>query len=131
MLLEFYAPLKQAHVLLVGASVGLFLARAGGVLAARRWAMAPWVRAASVAIDTLLLSAGVALWLALSLNPLRDAWLGSKLLMLLLYIGLGSLALKRARGRAARALCLLAAVVVLATMVSVALTKQPLGWLAP
>jgi len=35
----------------------------------------------------------VLLWATLQLNPVHDSWLGAKLLLLLVYIVLGSLAL--------------------------------------
>jgi uncharacterized membrane protein SirB2 len=81
-----------------------------------------------VVIDTLLLSSGVTLWTMLHLDPVRDAWLGVKLLLLPVYIVLGSLALKRARTLTMRATCLVAAIVVFATMVGIALTHDPLGF---
>ena len=113
---DWYLPLKQAHVALVGASGQLFATSAVAVLAERSWPMGQAVRRASVAIDSTLLSAGVALWLLLGL--------------LLVYILLGSYAPRRARTHAARALCGAAALGVLGTMVSVALTCHPLGWLS-
>ena len=127
-LFEWYPEIRHAHMGLVGASGTLFLLRGVGVLTDARWPMRGAVRAASVAIDTLLLGAGVTLWWLLQLNPLlRDHWLGAKLALLIVYIMLGSVAMKRARGPVARAASMLAAVVVFATMISVALTRHPLG----
>ena len=80
-----------------------------------------------IVIDTLLLAAGVSLWALLQLNPLRDHWLGAKLALLVLYIVLGSWALRRAGTTAARAAFLVAALTVLATMVSIGWTRHPLG----
>jgi uncharacterized membrane protein SirB2 len=121
-LIEFYAQIKAAHVALVAASGVLFACRGAAALARRPWPMrTPW-RLASVVIDTLLLGAGVTLWALLSLQPLRDAWLGTKLALLLVYIALGTVALKRRRAwaYAAALACYLA-------MVSVALAHHPLG----
>jgi uncharacterized membrane protein SirB2 len=84
--------------------------------------MAPPLRGACVAIDTLLLAAGVTLWALLSLQPLRDAWLGTKLALLLVYVVLGTLALKRASAWAYAA-----ALACYLFMVSVALARHPLG----
>ena len=53
-----------------------------------------------------------------------------KLTLLVLYIVLGSLALKRGRSGRMRALCFAAALAVFAGMVGIARTHQPLGWLA-
>jgi uncharacterized membrane protein SirB2 len=73
-------------------------------------------------IDTLLLAAGVTLWALLSLQPLRDAWLGTKLALLVLYVALGTLALKRRRAGAYAA-----ALACYLLMVSVALAHHTLG----
>jgi uncharacterized membrane protein SirB2 len=127
--MQWYGPLKQAHVGLVGVSVGLFAARGICVLAQRRWPLGPWARWGSVAIDTLLLTAGVTLWVMLGLDPRADGWLLSKLVLLVGYIVLGSFALKRARTLAGKAACYVLALAAAFTMVSVALTRRPLGWL--
>ena len=119
---EIYPYIKSAHVALVAASGALFALRGAAVLAGRAWPIRPSLRALSVAIDSLLLAAGVTLWSLLSLQPLRDAWLGSKLALLVLYIVLGSLALKRAQPQA-----YIAAIACYGFMVSVALARHPLG----
>jgi len=129
-LVEWYVQVKHAHVGLVVLSATLFIARGFGVLAGRRWAMAGPARRASVAIDTALFAAGLALWSMLRLHPLRDAWLGAKFGWLVLYIVLGSMALKRARSPGARAGFFVAALAALATLVTVPLTRHPLGWIA-
>lgn len=127
---EAYPALKQTHVTLVLASGALFALRGGAVLARAAWPMRkPW-RRLSVAIDTLLLAAGVSLWTLLSLDPLRDTWLGTKLVLLVAYIVLGSLALKRGRTPAVRAASYVAALATFAFMVGVAVMHQPWGLLA-
>ena len=126
-LIDVYGPLRHLHLAAVGLSLLLFAARGAAVLAGQAWPMAALARRASVCIDTVLLAAGVALWLALGLNPLRDAWLGAKLALLLAYIVLGSFALKRAPTRRARAACYLAALDCVGWLVSVALAHHPAG----
>jgi len=124
---ETYPALKQTHVTLVLASGALFALRGASVLARAAWPMRkPW-RRLSVAIDTLLLAAGVSLWTLLSLNPLRDAWLGTKLALLVVYIALGSLALKRGRTPAVRAASYAAALATFGFMIGVAVMHQPWG----
>ena len=81
----------------------------------------------SVAIDVCLMAAGIGLWTMLSLHPAQQPWLGVKLVLLLVYIVLGSLALKRARGRRARFVCYVAALAVYGGMVSIARSHHPLG----
>jgi uncharacterized membrane protein SirB2 len=128
-LAPFYPALKTAHVTLVGASGALFMARGAAVLARQAWPLARCARWLSVAIDVALLGAGVGLWTLLQLHPLRDPWLGTKLALLLAYIVLGSLALKRGRTPSERALAYLAALLLYAGMAGVALAHHPLGWM--
>lgn len=126
-LIEFYLPLRHAHQTAVAASLVLFAARGAAVLAGQAWPMRRGVRLSSVAIDTVLLGCGVALWVALGLNPLRETWLGAKLVLLLAYIVLGSYALKRARTQGARAGFYVAALACVAFMVSIAIAHHPAG----
>lgn len=124
---DLYGLLKPLHIALVLASGALFLARGLVVLTGRGWGMAPRVRHLSYGLDTLLLLAGVSLWGLLGLNPLRDAWLGSKLALLLLYIVLGSLALKRAPSPGLRWRCFVAALACYGFMLTVARLHHPAG----
>ncbi len=127
----WYPHLKSVHISLVLASGLLFALRGALVLAGRGWAMAkPW-RLLSYGVDTLLLAAGLTLWAVLSVNPVTSPWLGAKLSLLVLYIALGSLALKRAPTLAARRASYVGALVVYVFMISVALAHHPLGVLRP
>lgn len=126
-LIEYYVPLRQVHMTAVAFSLALFAARGAAVLAGRSWPMRRTPRVASVLIDTVLLGCGIALWTALGLNPLRETWLGAKLVLLLAYVGLGSYALKRAPTRRARAGFYVAALLCVAFMVSIALAHHPAG----
>lgn len=124
---EWYLSLKQAHVALVTASVALFAVRGLGVLAGARWPMAAPLRRGSAGLDTLLLAAGATLWWMLSLQPLRDTWLGTKLALVIVYIVLGSLALKRAPGQAAKALAFVAALACIGAAAWIARAHDPLA----
>ncbi len=129
-LIAFYSPLKAAHLSLVTCSGALFATRGTAALAGRRWPLRkPW-RVLSVVVDTALLAAGAALWALLSLNPLHDHWLGTKLVLLVPYVVLGTLALKPGRAPAVRWLSFAAALAVYLFIASVALTHDPLGLLA-
>lgn len=124
-----YPALLWTHRLLVGLSLSLFAARGLGALWRQGWVMRRGVRLTSVAIDSLLLSAGASLWALLLHNPLHEAWLATKLALLVIYVVLGSFALKRARSPAARLAFLLAALLCAAMMIAIARTRHPLGWL--
>ena len=126
-----YPWLLPLHIALVTLSVGLFAVRGLGVLAGQAWPMAGWARGLAPVIDSLLLLAGGTLWWLLQLNPRQDHWLGAKLVLLIVYIALGTLALKRAPTRAAKALCFMAALAVVGFMSSIAVAHHPLGRFAP
>jgi uncharacterized membrane protein SirB2 len=124
-----YAVLLHAHRALVGMSVMLFVLRAIGVAGHNAWPMKPVVRWSSVLIDTTLMVAGIALWVLLQHNPVHEPWLALKLLLLLVYIVLGSYGLKRGRTRAARISFSLLALLVVLQMVWIARTRNPMGLL--
>ena len=63
-------------------------------------------------------------------RPLEVPWLEAKLVGLVLYIVAGTIALKRGRTAGVRATAFAMALLAYACIVSVALTKHPLGWLA-
>lgn len=116
------------HIALVIASVSLFTTRGLGVLAGQIWPMRQAWRGLSVWIDVGLLSAGGTLWFMLQFNPWQDHWLGAKLVLLVVYILLGSCALKRAPTRVAKAAFFAAALLCVAFMASIAIHHNPLGW---
>lgn len=130
MLASLYPEIRLLHVALALASGAFFALRGLARQFGARWPLARSVRYASYLIDTLLLLAGIALVLILGIDPLATPWLLVKLLLLVLYIVLGSLAIKRARGRGTRLLCYLGALAVFAAMYSVARAHHPLGALA-
>jgi uncharacterized membrane protein SirB2 len=130
-MLAWYAQAKLVHVAAVLASGALFVVRGILVQAGReRIAMAPRVRQASVAIDTVLLAAGLALAAMLPGALFANHWLTAKLVLLVAYIVLGSFALKRARTPRARLVFFAAALVTFAAMLGIARAHHPLGWLA-
>lgn len=128
-MLEFYLQIKMVHVASVLASGGLFAARGALVLGGVGWANHALLRYLSYTIDTVLLTAALMLLTALKLNPFVVPWLSVKLALLVVYVVLGSLALKRARTRRARALFYAAALATFAFMYFVARAHHPLGLL--
>ena len=125
-----YGLARLVHLGAVGLSVTLFTARGLGVLSHAAWPMQARWRRLSVTIDGVLLLGGISLWRLVPHNPLQEPWLAAKLLLLPVYVVLGSLALKRARTARGRGLCLLAALACVATLASMARTRQPWGWLS-
>lgn len=130
-MIEFYPQIKQAHVLFVLASGALFLLRGSLVLAGSRFGMAAPARWLSYAIDTALLTAALMLWTILPGGMFANGWLTMKIVLLVVYVVLGSFALKRASTRRGRALCFVAALATYAFLFSVARAHHPAGvfWL--
>lgn len=121
-----YLTLKAAHVVLVAASVGLFVARAVPAIASG-WRPRGWRRAAPHVLDTLLLASGVWLAVLVGWNPLVHPWFGVKLALLVVYIALAALALRPAYRRTTRIALLTGALFAVAGMVFAAVTKAPSG----
>ena len=130
-MIEFYPQIKNVHVLTVLLSGGLFALRGLGVLLGARWPNAAPVRWLSYTIDTTLLTAALMLLTILPGAMFANGWLAVKLTLLVAYVVLGVMALRRARTRAARAGFYVAALVTYAYMIGVARAHHPLGWLAP
>lgn len=122
-----YVVIKAVHVSCAVLSIGGFCAR--GVLSLRGSPLlgARWVRVAPHVVDTALLAS--ALWLAWqsAQYPFAQGWLTAKVLALVAYIVFGSLALRTGRSRRARATAFVLALGTFAYIVSVALTRDPLG----
>ncbi|SEJ44112.1 SirB2 family protein [Paraburkholderia diazotrophica] len=129
-LIELYPYVKLAHVSFVASSGLLFATRGAATLTGQAWPTRPGWRRLSYVIDTSLLAAGVTLWLMLHLNPVRDAWLGTKLLLLVAYIVAGSFALKHGRTRFVQCVSFGCALALYLLIASVAVTHRPLGLLA-
>ena len=126
-MLEFYPQIKWVHVAAVIASGSLFMLRGAGVLGGMRWPMWAPLRYLTYTIDTVLLTAALMLATILHQYPFVHAWLTAKVLLLVLYIVLGTLALKRARTQGVRATCYLLALATFAYIVSVAVAHDPRG----
>ena len=80
-------------------------------------------------IDSVLLAAAIGLMMVTGQYPFAQGWLTVKVLALLGYIILGSIALKRGRNLRVRTIALVAALATFAYMVGVALTRSPTIWM--
>jgi uncharacterized membrane protein SirB2 len=119
---------KSIHELSALASFSLFFVRGVWMLQESPQLSRRWVKIVPHVIDTLLLASAIALALMLRQYPLTDSWLSAKLAGLLVYIGLGLVALRYGKTRSVRATAWIAALAVFFYIVSVALTHDPLGF---
>ena len=129
-MIEFYPQIKAAHILCVLLSGALFALR-GTLVMAGRDGFAQWapVRFLSYAIDTTLLTAALMLLTILPGAMFANGWLATKLALIVAYVVLGTLALKRARSPRARTICFAAALGTYLYILGVAYMHHPLGWL--
>lgn len=123
--MDLYTGLKTLHLSCAALSLGGFVLRGTWMLTDSPWLHRPATRILPHVNDTLLLGAGIGLALLIHQYPLTDAWLSAKLLALLAYIGLGTVALKRGRSKRIRALAFVGALLVFGYLVAVALTHRP------
>lgn len=124
-----YLAFKHSHVLFVVISGLFFLVRGAWMLMESDMLQKKWVKIVPHVVDTLLLACAIALCVILSQYPFVHHWLTVKLVMLVVYILLGTVALKRGRTKAVRTVAFFAAIVSFLFMVSVAISHHPWGFL--
>jgi len=131
-----YATLKWVHIGAVTMSFCGFAACVYGEFSSASWVRHRLARVLPVAVDTVLLLSAVGMLWLIRLPPWSQPWLRAKLVGVTIYIALGVLALRSTRaGRAAGSgtinlVSWVSALLVFGYIVSVALTKSPLGLLA-
>lgn len=126
-MIELYPQIKLVHVVAVIASGSLFLLRGLSVQAGRQWAMAAPLRYLTYGVDTALLAAALMLLAILPAAVYANGWLAAKLSLLVVYVGLGTFALKRGRTPRTRVACFIAALSVYGAMLAIARAHDPLG----
>ena len=124
-----YLLLKQLHLTTIAITLTLFLLRGAWMMMGSALLQARWVRIVPHINDTLLLASGIGLAVIIRQYPLVDGWLTAKLAALLVYIGLGTMALKRGKTRGTRITAWLAALAVFGYMLAVARTHAPFPFL--
>lgn len=120
-----FAALKIIHIASVILSYLLFFLRGVWMMRNPANLQQRWVKILPHAIDTVLLSSAIALAVIIQQNPLNDSWLTAKVAGLLIYIGLGMVALRFGKTRTIKISAWIAAQCVFIYIVLVALTKSP------
>ncbi|CAB1369649.1 SirB2 family protein [Denitratisoma oestradiolicum] len=124
-----YPLLKQVHLTCAFISIGGFLIR--GLLMVRA---SPWFRKRSLRLmvdanDSLLLAAAVVMVVLSDQYPFVVPWVTAKVMGLLAYVGLGLVAFRFGPTLSIRLTAWGAALVVAGYIVSVAILKDPRGFL--
>ncbi len=117
--------IKTIHVASAGLSIlgffirGILMMRDSPIMHTR------WIRIIPHFVDTALLVS--AIWLAVQFGfaPTNSPWLAAKIIALLVYIGLGFVALRLGKTLQLRIVAWLAGLLVFAYIVAVALSKSP------
>lgn len=122
-----YLTVKHLHITFVVITILFFLVRAFWSISASPLSRARWVRSLPHIIDTLLLACGIYLAIISQQYPIQQPWLTAKILGLLLYIVLGTFAIKRASTIRGKLIATGLAAVTFGYIVLVALNKSP--WL--
>jgi uncharacterized membrane protein SirB2 len=124
---RYYGLVWPIHVCAVAASGTLFFLRGLALICGASWPRARWARRISDMVDTVLLAAALTLTAIIGQYPFVDAWLTAKVVLLLLYIGLGVIVFRFARNTMQRLVAWLAAVAVYGFIASIAVTHNPGG----
>lgn len=120
-----YATVRFIHITCAIVSVSLFAARGALQWRGVDWRRWRWLRVVPHLNDTLLLSAAVALALMSHQYPLAQAWLSAKVVALLLYIAIGSVALSPRVSQGSRRVAYLLALGCVSFILLVARSRSP------
>ncbi len=125
-----YSLLKSVHVACAILTIAGFVLRGTWM-----WASSPLLehrltRILPHVIDTVLLLSGILMLAAVSRNPFVESWLNAKFAGLLVYILLGTIALRRGPTLTARVVAFFGALAVFAYIAGAALARSPASWAA-
>jgi uncharacterized membrane protein SirB2 len=123
-----YPLIKHVHLICVAMTFVLFTLRFAWMTMDSPMLQRRWVRVLPHVNDTLLLLAGLSLAVLSSQYPFAQDWLTAKLVALLVYILLGTVALKRGRSKRVRLLAGTAAFLVFVYMLQVAVHRSATLW---
>ncbi|HEX5636868.1 MAG TPA: SirB2 family protein [Gammaproteobacteria bacterium] len=121
----FYSVLKSIHIGCVVLSISGFILRGIWMMNASALLQHSLTRRLPHIIDTLLLASALIMAYLSSQYPMQQPWLTAKLFALLVYIGLGMVALRFGKTAKIRVLAWLLAVLVFFYIVLVAISRNP------
>jgi len=119
-----YVQLRLLHIFCASLSIGLFLLRGVLQLTGVDWRRRRWLRIVPHVNDTVLLAAAIALSVMSHQYPVAQAWLSAKVIALLVYIVLGSIAFRPAVPRMQQALAFVGALATVGYIVAVAISRS-------
>lgn len=117
--------LLKLHLLTIAITISGFIIRGIWMLTDSPKLNRTWVKIVPHVNDTVLLLSGIGLVISAKMMPWEHAWLVAKLIALLGYILLGSIALKRGKTKNRRIIAWILAILVFVYMLAVARTRTP------
>jgi uncharacterized membrane protein SirB2 len=125
-----YLIVKTVHVTCAALSYTLFFVRGVWMMRGSLSVQARWVKIAPHVVDTVLLASAITLAVLIRQYPLVAGWLTAKVIALIAYIGLGTIALHRGKTMRLRITMWIVAQAVFFYIVAVAVTHNPAPWMA-
>ena len=125
-----YSAIKLVHQGALALSVTGFFVRGIASLAGAHWVRIRAAKSLPHVVDTVLLVSALTLAWMLRLTPANAPWLLAKTVGLVVYVGVGVVALRPGRSLAVRATAWVTALATVGWIVSVAITKDPRGFFA-
>lgn len=122
-----YYLIKHLHVTSALLSILFFVIRAYWSVNESALLQGRIVKVLPHIIDTVLLVCGIIL--AIMIGPFQP-WIVAKVVALILYIGVGTVAIKRGKTPRGRATAALVAIAIFMYIVGVAIRHDPLSWLS-
>lgn len=122
-----YMVLKHLHMTAAGLSILFFIIRAYWSVSGSACLQHRFVRITPHVIDTVLLVCGLALAGMLGAAA-NQPWLITKIVLLIVYIVVGSYAIKRGKTAFSRGVAALIAIAIFAYIVGVAIYRSPASW---
>ena len=123
----YYFALRQVHITCAILTITLFTFRGLLMLAGSSLHRRPMLRILPIAVDTVLLTSALMLTTVIGQYPFQTGWLTVKVVLLVIYVVLGSVALRPGRSRTTRISAFAAALATVGFLVTVARTHSPLG----
>ena len=122
-----YLALKHIHLTFVALSLLAFFVRGIWLFMNSSMLSKKWVKILPHIISTILLVSGIVLAVHLNLSPGSQPWLMAKIIGLIIYIGLG-VATFKVPNPTTRKLLWISALIVFIYIVSVAISRNPMGF---
>jgi uncharacterized membrane protein SirB2 len=124
---EYYLELRYVHITCAILTIALFVFRGLLMMAESPLLHGRVLRILPHVIDTVLLTSALMLTSVIHQYPFVHGWLTLKVVLLVAYVALGSIALKRGRTKPIRVAAFVAALATIGYLVTVARVHHPLG----